>query len=49
MGNKKQKYLRKIEQQLVNKKENVAFYQNGSEWHSQRTESERTKHRKLDK
>lgn len=48
MGHRKEKYLRKQRQQLINKQENKKYYQNGSEWHSGSTEREITDRRKLD-
>lgn len=47
MGNRHKKYLEKIKQQLINRKENKEYYQNSTEWHSYSTEGEISKRRKL--
>lgn len=47
MGHRKEKHLNKVHQQLVNRKENKEYYQNGTEWHSGSTETELSKRRKL--
>ena len=47
MGHRKEKHDRKVMEQLINKKENKEYYQNGSEWSSPSTETEIKNRRKL--
>lgn len=47
MGHRKEKHEKKIRLQLINKKENKEYYQAATEWHTDSTEQEVIKRRKL--
>ena len=47
MGNHKNKYLHKVQKQLIARQENQLYYQNGSNPKTPRSDRERLEHGKL--